>query len=62
MPVSAFLGYDAVVNLKYNNLKDEGKQGKMLYLRSTFNTFMKFRSKHFKISAETQYVLKLRML
>lgn len=48
----AGLGYDAVVNLKYNNLKDEGKQGKMLYLRSTFNTFMKFRSKHFKISAD----------
>ncbi len=48
----AGLGYDAVVNLKYNNLKDEGKQGKMLYLRSTFNTFMKFRSKHFKITAD----------
>ena len=48
----AGLGYDAVVNLKYNNLKDEGKQGKMLYLRSTFNTFMKFRSKHFNIKAD----------
>ncbi len=48
----AGLGYDAVVNLKYNTLKDEGKQGKMLYLRSTFNTFMKFRSKHFKITAD----------
>lgn len=45
----AGLGYDAVVNLKYNNLKDEGKYGKMLYLRSTVQTFVKFTSKKFKI-------------
>lgn len=48
----AGLGYDAVVNLKYNNLKDEGKYGRWLYLRSTFNTFLGFRSKHFKIIAD----------
>lgn len=48
----AGLGYDAVVNLKYNNLKDEGKYGRWLYLRSTFNTFLGFRSKHFKIFAD----------
>ncbi len=45
----AGLGYDAVVNLKYNNLKDEGKYGKWLYLRSTVNTFLGFKSKHFRI-------------
>ncbi|MEF9932256.1 MAG: diacylglycerol kinase family protein, partial [Bacteroidales bacterium] len=48
----AGLGYDAVVNLKYNNLKDEGKYGKWLYLRSTFNTFLGFSSKHFKITVD----------
>lgn len=48
----AGLGYDAVVNLKYNNLKDEGKYGRWLYLRSTVNTFLGFRSKHFKIIAD----------
>lgn len=48
----AGLGYDAVVNLKYNTLKDEGKYGRWLYLRSTFNTFLGFRSKHFKIVAD----------
>lgn len=48
----AGLGYDAVVNLKYNNLKDEGKYGRWLYLRSTFNTFINFSSKHFEITAD----------
>lgn len=48
----AGLGYDAVVNLKYNNLKDEGKYGKWLYLRSTLNTFVGFRSKKFRILAD----------
>lgn len=48
----AGLGYDAVVNLKYNNLKDEGKYGKGLYLRSTVKTFISFSSKHFEILAD----------
>ena len=45
----AGLGYDAVVNLKYNNLKDDGKYGKWLYLRSTFHTFLGYTSKKFRI-------------
>lgn len=48
----AGLGYDAVVNLKYNMLKDEGKYGKWLYLRSTFRTFAKFFPIHFNIKAD----------
>ena len=48
----AGLGFDAVVNLKYNNLKDEGKYGKGLYLRSTFTTLLKFKNKHFEIKAD----------
>ena len=48
----AGLGFDAVVNLKYNNLKDQGKYGKSLYLRSTLSTFLKYTSKHFEIKAD----------
>ncbi len=48
----AGLGFDAVVNLKYNNLKDQGKYGKSLYLRSTLNTFLKYTSKHFDIKVD----------
>lgn len=48
----AGLGFDAVVNLKYNMLKDEGKYGKWLYLRSAFGTLLKYKSKHFKIIAD----------
>ena len=50
----AGLGYDAVVNLKYNNLKDDGKYGKFLYLRSTFQTFLKFTPKKFSIKTDGQ--------
>ena len=45
----AGLGFDAVVNLKYNRLKDDGKYGKWLYIRSTINTFLGFRSQKFTI-------------
>lgn len=48
----AGLGYDAVVNMKYNALKDDGKYGKWLYLRSTFLTFAKYSSSRFKISTD----------
>ena len=48
----AGLGYDAVVNLKYNNLKDDGKYGKFLYLRSTLQTFLKFTPKKFSIKTD----------
>lgn len=48
----AGLGYDAVVNLKYNNLKDDGKYGKMLYLRSAFHTFLGYTHKYFNIKVD----------
>ena len=48
----AGLGYDAVVNMKYNNLKDEGKYGKGLYLRSAFHTFARFSPIKFNIKAD----------
>lgn len=48
----AGLGYDAVVNLKYNRLKDKGRYGKWLYLRSTLSTFVGYRAKHFDIMVD----------
>ena len=48
----AGLGYDAVVNLKYNRLKDEGKKSKWLYMRSTLHTFLGFTAKHFNIKVD----------
>lgn len=48
----AGLGYDAVVNLKYNDLKDDGKYGRGLYLRSTFNTFLGYTAKKFRIKTD----------
>lgn len=48
----AGLGFDAVVNLKYNHLKDDGKYGKSLYIRSTLNTFLGFRSQKFSINVD----------
>ena len=48
----AGLGYDAVVNLNYNHLKDEGKYGRWLYLRSAFNTFAKYSPVKYRIVAD----------
>lgn len=48
----AGLGYDAVVNMKYNNLKDEGKYGKWLYLRSAMSTFARYSPVSFKIRTD----------
>ncbi len=48
----AGFGFDAKVNLKYNNLKDEGKYSKSLYLRSTFNTLIGYSSNSYQIKAD----------
>ena len=48
----AGLGYDAVVNLQYNRLKDEGKYGKWLYIRSAFRTFVGYSPIKFHIVAD----------
>ena len=48
----AGLGYDAVVNLQYNRLKDEGKYGKWLYIRSAFRTFVGYSPIKFYIVAD----------
>lgn len=48
----AGFGFDAKVNLKYNNLKDEGKYSKWLYLRSAFNTMLGYKSNQYKIKVD----------
>ncbi len=48
----AGLGFDAVVNLKYNMLKDKGKYGGRLYLESTLSTFLRHCSSKFSIKAD----------
>ena len=48
----AGLGYDAVVNMKYNHLKDEGKYGRWLYLRSACQTFARFSPVKFNIRTD----------
>ena len=46
------MGYDAVVNLKYNKMKDNGRYGKWLYLLCALQTFLGCRSKRFSIKAD----------
>lgn len=48
----AGLGFDAAVNLKYNNLRDEGKTSKDLYIRSTIKTFLRFKPQKFSIKVD----------
>src|SRR5574344_2613931 len=48
----AGLGFDAAVNLKYNNLRDEGKTSKDLYISSTIKTFLKFKPQKFSIKVD----------
>ncbi len=46
---AAGMGFDAMVNRRFNRLKDEGRMGKWLYIRSTLKVLFAYKSKHFKI-------------
>jgi YegS/Rv2252/BmrU family lipid kinase len=48
----AGIGFDAMVNRRFNKLKDEGKSGKWLYLTSVLKALFKYRSKRFKITVD----------
>ena len=48
----AGIGFDAMVNRRFNKLKDEGRSGKWLYLTSTLKALFKYRSKRFKITID----------
>lgn len=43
------MGFDAMVNRRFNRLKDEGRWGKRLYIMSTLKELIRYRSKHFKV-------------
>jgi len=45
----AGMGFDAMVNRRFNRLKDEGRFGKRLYINSTLKELFNYRSKHFKV-------------
>ena len=48
----AGIGFDAMVNRRFNKLKDEGRSGKWLYLISTLKALFNYKSKRFKISID----------
>ena len=48
----AGLGYDAVLNMEYNNLKDEGRYDSGLHLRTAMRTFARFSPVHLDIKAD----------
>ena len=48
----AGLGFDAIVNRKYNKLRDEGRINKRLYLRTTFQMLLRHRASRFKVEVD----------
>lgn len=53
----AGLGFDAMVNRKFNRLKEEGRKGKWLYIMSTLKALFAYKSKHFKVTIDGEMVL-----
>jgi YegS/Rv2252/BmrU family lipid kinase len=45
----AGIGFDAMVNRRFNRLKDNGRTSKWLYLTSTFTTLLRYRAISFKV-------------
>ena len=43
------LGFDAKVSREFNRLRDEGRMGKRLYLRTIFKLLLGYRATHFKV-------------
>ncbi len=54
MANAAGMGFDAMVNRRFNRLKDEGRWGKRLYITSTLKELLQYRSKRFKITVDGQ--------
>lgn len=50
----AGMGFDAMVNRRFNRLKDEGRWGKQLYIRSTVKELFSYHAKRFKITIDGQ--------
>ncbi len=54
MANAAGMGFDAMVNRRFNRLKDEGRWSKWLYIKSTLKELLRYRSKHFKVIIDGQ--------
>jgi YegS/Rv2252/BmrU family lipid kinase len=52
MANAAGMGFDAMVNRRFNRLKDEGRWSKRLYIKSTLNELFAYRSRHFKVTVD----------
>jgi YegS/Rv2252/BmrU family lipid kinase len=48
----AGLGFDAMVNRKYNQLRDEGHKNRWLYLRSTLRMLLSHRATRFRVEVD----------
>ncbi|MCL2738444.1 MAG: diacylglycerol kinase family lipid kinase [Bacteroidales bacterium] len=48
----AGLGFDAMVNRKYNRLRDEGRKGKWLYLTSALRVLLGYRATRFRVEVD----------
>ena len=48
----AGLGFDAMVNRKYNQLRDEGRMSQWLYLQTTFQMLVRHRATRFKVEVD----------
>lgn len=53
----AGIGFDAAVNRRYNDLKEEGKRGKWLYMWSAFKAVLQYRSTQVKITVDEQVII-----
>lgn len=53
----AGVGFDAVVNRRYNHLKEEGKRGKWLYLWSTLKALLRYSSTGVKVYVDDELVV-----
>lgn len=53
----AGVGFDAIVNRRYNHLKEEGKKGKWLYLWSTLKSVLTYSSSGVKVYVDDELVV-----
>lgn len=53
----AGLGFDAAVNRRFNKLKEEGRTGKWLYVKSMLRALMAYKSKRFKVTLDGEMLV-----
>lgn len=53
----AGLGFDAIVNRRFNKLKEEGRKGKWLYIMSTLKSLFSYKAKKFKVTVDDEQLV-----